>query len=33
MPADNPTENLTFYDQEMEECAQGYAAYVMAHYP
>ena len=29
MPAENPTENLTFYDQEMEECAQGYAAYVM----
>ena len=29
MPTENPTENLTFYDQEMEECAQGYAAYVM----
>lgn len=29
MPAEDPTENLTFYDQEMEECAQGYAAYVM----
>lgn len=29
MSAENPTENLTFYDQEMEECAQGYAAYVM----
>ena len=29
MPAENPTENLGFYDQEMEECAQGYAAYVM----
>lgn len=29
MPAENPAENLTFYDQEMEECAQGYVAYVM----
>lgn len=29
MSAENPTENLTFYDHEMEECAQGYAAYVM----
>ena len=29
MLAEDPTENLTFYNQEMEECAQGYAAYVM----
>ncbi len=29
MPAEDPTENLSFYDQEMEECAQGYASYVM----
>ena len=25
----DPTENLTYYDQEMQECAEGYAAYVL----
>ena len=28
MPTD-PTENLTWYNEEMEECASGYAAYVL----
>ena len=28
MPAEDPIENLTWYNTEMEECAQGYAAYV-----
>ena len=28
-PADDPTENLSWYNEEMEECASGYAAYVM----
>ena len=27
--AKNPTENLTWYNEEMEECASGYAKYVM----
>ena len=27
--AKNPTENLTWYNEEMEECASGYAEYVM----
>ena len=27
--ADDPTENLTYYNQEMESCAAGYAAYVL----
>lgn len=27
--ADNPTENLTYYDSEMEVCAESYADYVM----
>lgn len=27
--AENPTENLTWYNEEMEECASGYAEYVM----
>ena len=29
MEADDPTEGLTYYDQEMEDCATGYAAYVL----
>ena len=29
MDAADPTENLTYYDQEMEECANGYAAFVL----
>lgn len=29
MEADNPTEGLTYYDQEMDDCATGYAAYVL----
>ena len=29
IPAENPIENLTWYDEEMEDCAAGYAAYVM----
>ena len=29
IPADNPIENLSWYDEEMEDCAAGYAAYVM----
>ena len=27
--ADDPTENLTYYDSEMEVCAESYADYVM----
>lgn len=27
--AENPTENLTWYNEEMKECASGYAEYVM----
>ena len=29
METQNPTENLTWYNAEMEDCANGYAAYVM----
>lgn len=29
MEADDPTENLEFYNAEMEECADNYAAYVL----
>ena len=29
MEADDPTEGLTYYDQEMDDCATGYAAYVL----
>ena len=29
IPAGNPIENLSWYNEEMEECAAGYAAYVM----
>ena len=29
LPAEDPTENLTWYDSEMEDCANGYAAYVL----
>ena len=29
IPADDPIENLTWYNAEMEECAAGYAAYVL----
>lgn len=29
LPAENPTENLSFYSEEMEECAGGYAAYIL----
>ena len=29
MPAEDPIENLSWYNTEMEECAQGYAAYVV----
>ena len=29
LKAENPTENLTWYNEEMEECANGYATYVM----
>lgn len=28
IPADNPIENLSWYNEEMEDCAAGYAAYV-----
>ncbi|MEA4973960.1 MAG: DUF2800 domain-containing protein [Candidatus Metalachnospira sp.] len=28
IPAEDPTENLSFYDEEMEQCANDYAAYV-----
>ena len=27
--SEDPTENLTWYNEEMEECASGYAAYVL----
>lgn len=29
MKCSNPTENLSYYDAEMEDCAEGYAAYVV----
>lgn len=29
LEAADPTENLSWYDEEMEDCANGYAAYVM----
>ncbi len=29
LAAENPIENLTFYDAEMESCAESYAAYVL----
>lgn len=29
LKAEDPTENLTWYNEEMEECANGYATYVM----
>lgn len=29
IPADDPIENLSWYNEEMEKCAQGYAAYVV----
>ena len=29
IPAENPIENLSWYNEEMEECAAGYAAYVV----
>ena len=29
MEAENPTENLNFYNTEMEECAEGYATYIL----
>ena len=29
IPADDPIENLSWYNEEMEECAAGYAAYVV----
>ena len=28
IPADDPSENLSWYNEEMEDCATGYAAYV-----
>ena len=28
IPTEDPTENLSWYNEEMEECAQGYASYV-----
>ena len=38
MDASDPTENLTWYNEEMEDCANGYAAYILemveaAEYP
>ncbi len=30
--ASDPTENLDYYDQEMQDCADGYAAFVMEEY-
>ena len=30
IPTEDPVENLTWYNAEMEDCAQGYAAYVVA---
>lgn len=29
IPTDNPIENLSWYNEEMEDCAAGYAAYVL----
>lgn len=29
MPTEDPIENLSWYNEEMEECASGYAAYVL----
>lgn len=29
MDADDPTEDLTYYDQEMDDCATGYVSYVL----
>ncbi|MDF1495828.1 DUF2800 domain-containing protein [Caproiciproducens sp. CPB-2] len=29
LPAENPTDNLTWYNEEMNDCAAGYAAYVL----
>ncbi len=29
IPTDNPIENLSWYNEEMEDCAAGYAAYVV----
>ena len=29
MDASDPTENLTWYNEEMENCANGYAAYIL----
>ena len=29
IPAEDPIENLSFYNEEMEECAQGYATYIL----
>lgn len=29
IPSKDPTENLSYYDTEMESCAESYAAYVM----
>ena len=29
MEAENPTENLDFYNTEMEECAESYATYIL----
>jgi hypothetical protein len=29
MKAKDPTENLTYYSEEMDECANGYAAYIL----
>ena len=29
IPVEDPIENLSWYNEEMEECAQGYAAYVV----
>jgi hypothetical protein len=27
--AEDPTADLSFYNEEMEECADGYAAYIL----
>jgi hypothetical protein len=29
LEAEDPTENLTWYNEEMNDCANGYAAYVL----
>lgn len=29
LPAEDPIENLTWYNEEMEDCAEGYASYVL----